>query len=69
MEGNTSFGYWVRRRRKALDLTQEELARQVGCSPVTIRKIEAIAMALQPPNLTVDQHGATRNPTDAPDVS
>src|SRR4029079_4600834 len=41
MEGNASFGYWVRRRRKALDLTQDELARQVGCALSTIRKIEA----------------------------
>ena len=36
-----SFGDWLRRRRKALDLTQEVLARQVGCAVVTIRKIEA----------------------------
>lgn len=36
-----SFGYWVRRRRKALDLTQVELARRVGCAVVTLRKIEA----------------------------
>lgn len=36
-----SFGYWLRRRRKALDLTQEALARQVCCSGFTIRKIEA----------------------------
>src|SRR5215213_10305561 len=41
MEGNASFGYWIRRRRKALDLTQDELARQVGCALSTIRKIEA----------------------------
>jgi predicted ATPase/transcriptional regulator with XRE-family HTH domain len=41
MEGNASFGYWVRRRRKALDLTQDELARQVGCALSTIRKIES----------------------------
>jgi oligopeptide transport system substrate-binding protein len=40
MENTTSFGYWVRRRRKALDLTQANLARQVGCAPVTIKKIE-----------------------------
>src|SRR6266511_3831911 len=37
----TSFGYWVRRRRKALDLTQADLARKVGCAEVTIQKIEA----------------------------
>jgi tetratricopeptide (TPR) repeat protein/transcriptional regulator with XRE-family HTH domain len=36
-----SFGYWLRRRRKALDLTQEALARRVSCSDFTIRKIEA----------------------------
>jgi tetratricopeptide (TPR) repeat protein/transcriptional regulator with XRE-family HTH domain len=36
-----SLGLWVRRRRKALDLTQAELARRVGCAEVTIRKIEA----------------------------
>lgn len=36
-----SFGYWVRRRRKALDLTQGQLARRVGCALVTIKKIEA----------------------------
>jgi predicted ATPase/class 3 adenylate cyclase len=41
MEPTASFGYWVRRRRKALDLTQEELARQVGCAAITIKKIEA----------------------------
>lgn len=36
-----SFGYWLRRRRKALDLTQEALAQRVCCSGFTIRKIEA----------------------------
>ena len=36
-----SFGYWLRRRRKALDLTQEALAQKVCCSGFTIRKIEA----------------------------
>lgn len=35
-----SFGYWVRRQRKALDLTQAALAWRVGCAPVTIKKIE-----------------------------
>jgi predicted ATPase/transcriptional regulator with XRE-family HTH domain len=41
MDMPTSFGYWVRRRRKALDLTQAELARRVGAADVTIQKIEA----------------------------
>lgn len=36
-----SFGYWVRRRRKALDLTQRELAEAVGCALVTLKKIES----------------------------
>ncbi|HEU5100067.1 MAG TPA: adenylate/guanylate cyclase domain-containing protein, partial [Roseiflexaceae bacterium] len=40
MEGNASFGYWVRRRRKALDLTQDALAQLVGCSTAMIRMIE-----------------------------
>src|SRR5262245_29699512 len=43
MDRTSSFGYWLRRRRKALDLTQEELARQVGCSVETIKKIETDA--------------------------
>ena len=38
---NSSFGQWLKRRRKALDMTQEELARRVGCAEVTIFKIEA----------------------------
>ena len=36
-----SFGSWIRRRRKALDLTQRELARRVNCSLSTIVKIES----------------------------
>ncbi|MFW5969756.1 MAG: ATP-binding protein [Halofilum sp. (in: g-proteobacteria)] len=40
-ERTDSFGYWLRRRRKALDLTQEELGRRVACSRHAIRKIEA----------------------------
>src|SRR5688572_25705132 len=40
MENTASFGYWVRRQRRALDLTQADLARQVGCASVTIKKIE-----------------------------
>ena len=35
-----SFGAWVRRCRRALDLTREELAAQIGCSLMTIRHIE-----------------------------
>lgn len=36
-----SFGYWLRRHRKALDWTQADLARRVNCAAATIRKIEA----------------------------
>ena len=36
-----SFGQWLRHRRRELDLTQEELARRVGCARITLRKIEA----------------------------
>jgi transcriptional regulator with XRE-family HTH domain/tetratricopeptide (TPR) repeat protein len=36
----TSFGAWVRQRRKTLDLTQAALAKRVGCAVVTIKKIE-----------------------------
>lgn len=43
MESSSSFGYWLRRRRKALDLTQDELARLAGCALDTIKKIEADA--------------------------
>ncbi len=40
-EGLGSFGDWLRRRRKALDLTQADLAQRAGCSAATIRKLEA----------------------------
>jgi formylglycine-generating enzyme required for sulfatase activity/transcriptional regulator with XRE-family HTH domain len=36
-----SFGEWVRLRRRALDLSQEELAQRVAYSVATIRKIES----------------------------
>ncbi len=41
MEEGYSFGYWVMRRRKALDLTRAGLAHKVSCSPETIKKIES----------------------------
>src|SRR5215813_7931187 len=43
MKFKGSFGDWLKQRRKALDLTQQELAEQVGCAEVTIRKIEGDA--------------------------
>jgi len=36
-----SFGAWLKRQRKTLGLTQQQLADQVGCSTIAIRKIEA----------------------------
>ena len=41
METTNSFGYWIRRQRKALDLTQQALADRVGCSLAAIKKIES----------------------------
>ena len=40
-EADYSFGNWVKRRRKAQDLTRQELARKVGCSVSAIIKIES----------------------------
>jgi len=67
MQPETSFGEWVRRRRKALDLTQEQLADLVGCSYSTIRKIESderrpsIQVAeLLASNLKIDDDQRTR---------
>jgi non-specific serine/threonine protein kinase len=36
-----SFGEWLKRRRSALGLTQEQLARQLHCSTSALRKFEA----------------------------
>jgi transcriptional regulator with XRE-family HTH domain len=41
MDGDASFGGWLRQRRKQLDLTQARLAAQVGCAAETLRKIES----------------------------
>ena len=41
MKFDISFGRWLKQRRKALDLTQQDVADQVGCAVVTIRKMEA----------------------------
>jgi predicted ATPase/transcriptional regulator with XRE-family HTH domain len=35
------FGDWIKQRRRALDLTQHQLAEQVACSVITIQKLEA----------------------------
>lgn len=41
MNTKTSFGQWLKQRRKLLDLTREELAERIGCAIVTLNKIEA----------------------------
>jgi transcriptional regulator with XRE-family HTH domain len=41
MDGVTAFGTWLKQQRRALDLRQEELADLVGCSLITIQKVEA----------------------------
>ncbi|HEY5730795.1 MAG TPA: tetratricopeptide repeat protein [Anaerolineales bacterium] len=40
MDEDVSFGIWLEKRRKALDLTREEFAQKVGCSASALRKIE-----------------------------
>lgn len=37
----TTFGAWVRQRRRAFDLTQAELADQISYSTITVRRVEA----------------------------
>jgi predicted ATPase/DNA-binding XRE family transcriptional regulator len=40
MTGENNFGQWLKRRRRQLDLTQQQLADCAACSVVTIRKFE-----------------------------
>lgn len=35
------FGVWLKRQRSSRGLTQEQLAHQIGCATITLRKIEA----------------------------
>src|SRR5262245_45253074 len=41
MQEELSFGIWLRKQRRALDLTRRAFAKQVGCAEVTLRHIEA----------------------------
>jgi WD40 repeat protein/serine/threonine protein kinase/DNA-binding XRE family transcriptional regulator len=41
MDAPTSFGRRLKELRRARDLTQDDLARRVGCALITIKKIEA----------------------------
>src|SRR5215216_5992339 len=80
-----SFGILVKGRRRELGLTQDELARRVGCAPITVRKIEAddlrpsvqiaerLAMAL---NIPLEERSGfvklarvERTPADEPKVT
>jgi len=36
-----SFGEWLKRQRNSRGLTQEQLAHQIGCATITLRKIES----------------------------
>jgi hypothetical protein len=42
MDGDASFGYWLKLRHQALRLTQGMLASRVYCSSELIRKIECV---------------------------
>ena len=35
-----SFGEWLKRQRMGKGLTREQLAHQIGCAAITLRKIE-----------------------------
>jgi predicted ATPase/DNA-binding XRE family transcriptional regulator len=41
VNAQTSFGQWLKQRRKMLDLTRDDLAQRVGCAAITLKKIEA----------------------------
>jgi predicted ATPase/Tfp pilus assembly protein PilF/DNA-binding XRE family transcriptional regulator len=41
MQEEISFGTWLRKQRRAWDLTRQAFADQVGCAEVTLRRIEA----------------------------
>src|SRR5690242_16382761 len=41
MQEEISFGIWLRKQRRALDLSQQTFANHVGCAEVTLRRIEA----------------------------
>ena len=41
MPESTSFGTWLRQKRRSLDLTQKAFADRVGCAEITVRRMEA----------------------------
>ena len=40
MTEHPSFGEWLRKQRRALDLSRQQLADQAGCAEITLRRIE-----------------------------
>jgi adenylate cyclase len=40
MNDISSFGEWVKHRRRLMELTQEQLAQRIGCAVITLKKIE-----------------------------
>src|SRR5690349_8239651 len=40
MQEEISFGEWLYKQRRAMDLTRQAFADQVGCAEVTLRRIE-----------------------------
>lgn len=60
-----NFGKTIRRRRKMLDMTQEELARRSGVSVATIRRWEkGHGMTVESAELVLDALGAKLAVTD-----
>jgi predicted ATPase/transcriptional regulator with XRE-family HTH domain len=41
MDEDLTFGGWVKRRRRAIDITQRDLADRVGCAVGTVRRLES----------------------------
>ncbi len=67
MDFTPPFGQWLKTQRARLDLTQGDLARRVGYSPETIRKIEAgvLRPSRQIMDLLADHVGVPANQRDA----
>jgi non-specific serine/threonine protein kinase len=67
MEFTPPFGSWLKAQRSKLDLTQGDLARRLGYSPETIRKIEAgvLKPSKQIVDLLVDHLGVPSWQRDA----
>ena len=46
MQDEISFGVWLRKQRRALDLSRRAFAEQVGCAEVTLRCIVTGTLSL-----------------------